>query len=331
MDQTGMTIIRKETRFSRMFGDYRGILPSLLFLFLFGIIFFSSDSSASQSTFQLFAKRMVPLGLLALGLYPVMICNYIDLSQFATAQLTSTVAILLINDGMIAQFTIPIMFFIGVTIGLINGLVISHLRIHPILVTYCMGMILKGIMFISTKGRMVLISQKDVFHFWRQDILGFPVTLIGFLILFLLLTYMMGSTILGRKFLALGGNRSASYFSGIGIHRIEILSFMISSVMSTIAGFATIVVSMSVSTGLDLSVDLRAIVILILGGTTFRQKGRPVGILTGLLVYGILESGLMHFGIPAHIHQLIKGSVLLSVIMINALLHRSRSGSTENS
>jgi ribose/xylose/arabinose/galactoside ABC-type transport system permease subunit len=101
--------------------------------------------------------------------------------------------------------------------------------------------------------------------------------------------------------------------------------------MSTIAGFATIVVSMSVSTGLDLSVDLRAIVILILGGTTFRQKGRPVGILTGLLVYGILESGLMHFGIPAHIHQLIKGSVLLSVIMINALLHRSRSGSTENS
>lgn len=312
-----------DIRFSRAFTEYREILPSLIFLFVFGIIFISSDFPVSQSTFQLFAKRMVPLGFLAFGLYPVMICKYIDLSQFATAQLTSTIAIILLNKGLITQFTFPVILFIGVLIGLINGVVISYLRIHPILVTYCMSMILKGIMFISTKGRMVQISQKNVLYFWRQEIVGIPLILIGFLLLFILFRYIMNNTLLGRKFIALGSNRNASYFSGISIHRIEIISLVISSIMSTIAGFATIVVSMSVSTGLDLSIDLRAIIILILGGTTFKQKGRPVGILTGLLVYGILESGLMHFGIPMYFHQLIKGSVLLSVIISNAYFNHN--------
>lgn len=78
---------------------------------------------------------------------------------------------------------------------------------------------------------------------------------------------------------------------------------------------------MSINTGLDLTIDLSGIIILVIGGTTFKQKGKPLGILTGLIVFGFLKSGLILLGIPSYFHMLLKGLVFLFFIFVNNRLY----------
>lgn len=194
--------------------SYLTTIPSLFILILIILIFPAFSQNRDLSSFQLFIKLFIPYGIIALGLYPVMISGNIDLSQFATAQLAATLAIGAFNNEKLSYFVIPLIIILGGTIGLINGTVISYLQISPVLVTYCMSLILKGIMFIITKGRMVKISQKNILSLWRQNIFGIPILLFGFILCYLFISYLMNKTIIGRKFTALGHNNKVCSYSG---------------------------------------------------------------------------------------------------------------------
>lgn len=307
-----------------MRAKYSSLIPTFTLLSLLAVLSALTPNIFSEGTANVFFRSIVPYGIIAIGLYPVMASRYIDLSQFAVADFIGTVIIVSLNASESFFIFIPLVLLIGSLIGLVNGIVVARVRVHPILATYCMSLIIKGVMFIITKGRMVRFSEQSFLSLGRGDIFGIPIPLIILFLVFFIVMYIIHHTILGRQLIASGSNTKASYFSGIQVENVQAIAFIISGACAALAGLVFVSISGSVATGLDLSVNLSAVIIVVLGGTDLYRRGSPFGIFFGLLLFYILEKGLIHYGIMDYYHSLIKGIVLLVVILINYCSHEFR-------
>ncbi|MCF7942521.1 MAG: ABC transporter permease [Spirochaetia bacterium] len=311
------------------------LVPSVVLLSVLVGAALLTAGPITGETVRIFVQSTVPYGIIAIGLYPVMIGKHIDLSQFAIADLIGALIIVGINTQLPIAMIIPLVLLLGALIGLVNGIVVARLRVHPILTTYCMSLIIKGVMFIITKGRLVYLDSLDFLQVGKSTILGIPTPVMTLLLCFAGVMYTVHLTILGRKIIATGSNGRASFFSGIRIDDVKIIAFMISGSCAALAGTMAVAASGSVATGLDLSVNLSAIVIVVLGGTDLLRKGNPLGLIFGLLLFWILERSLIQYGIDEHYQQLFKGIVLLMVILANNGFHqllevsRKRPGSAD--
>lgn len=306
----------------RRTGDLVHALPAAALLCVALVLTAATTTSLDAGTVRLFFGTMVPLGLIAVGLYPVLLSKDIDLSQFAVADLAGTTAALMANAGFSPVWVVLATCAIGGAFGLVNGGVVGYVRVNSFLATYCMSLVVKGVMFIATEGRMVNLSDRWLLAVGRGDLCGVPNPVFLFLIGFAALIFLMNHTVQGRKIVAVGSNATASRFSGIRVPMVALGVFLFSSLSAALSGLASISIHGSVATGLNLSVNLSAIVVVVFGGTDFDRQGRPVGILVGLVLYALLERGLARLGVQDYYLMLIQGGILLTILLCNALIDR---------
>ena len=303
------------------FASISPILLILIGLFAMSII---SPEAFTFSNLGVYIRMLVPFGIMAIGLYPVMISGYIDVSQYAIAQFTGALAAMASNNSEVVFPILAAGVLVGMGLGFVNGTVVTRFKVHPILTTYCMSLIIKGIMFVVTQGRMVTLSNTKLLSVGRGSLLGIPYPIILLFIVFGIIMYVLHYSMFGRRLIATGLNDRASYYSGIATNRIKTLAFAVSGASAALAGITMAAIDASIATGLDISVNLSAIIILVLGGTDFRNVGRPYGIFFGMLLFGMLERGFLLLGVADYYHMFFRGCVLLLVIISNSFF-RERS------
>src|SRR3984893_11951750 len=140
-----------------------------------------------------------------------------DLSVGSVQVLTAIVAagLLSVVDPVLA---IVGALLAGLTLGLLNGILISKLRLPAFVVTFGMMSIVRGIALLVTQGQSVMITRHSEFGLLNNGkILGLPVPLIVMMIVFVVLSALLKHTPFGRHACAIGGNRGAAIVSGVSI------------------------------------------------------------------------------------------------------------------
>ena len=266
------------------------------------------------SVMQLFAS----LGLVALGLGLSMMVREFDLSVAGIFSLAGCIAV--ITGGANPWLGALLGIAAGVFSGMIQGLIMTRLKLSSVGVTLGGLLTLQGLAYVLSGNQTLSYPNMSVALGLNAPFVQlFSVRSAVALAVFLLAALVMRYTYVGRDVIATGSDRRASRVAGLNTDRILIGVFAASGASSALAG-----VLLSYSLGAASPVGLSdvlapAAAAAIVGGVSVvGGRGSPAGIAAGVLTLCVLRSGLSAIGVPPYVHDLVTGGILLFIAVLDA-------------
>ncbi|WP_422528966.1 ABC transporter permease [Serratia fonticola] len=275
----------------------------------------------SAANFQSIASQIPVVGILTLAMAITMLTGGINLSIIATANASALVMAWVCTHLEPTFSSMMVMLLAGVSValvvGIINGVLISVVRVSPILATLGIMTLLKGINVLISKGSAISNFPSYVLALDRSYFLGVPVPLYLFAVVVLLLWLVLAKTPLGRQIYLSGSNEKATFFSGINTRRTLIWVYVISSLLCAVAALLMMSKLNSAKASYGESLLLITILATVLGGVNPDGGfGKVFGIVLALFLLQMLESGLNIMGVSSYITMALWGSLLLAFIFV---------------
>lgn len=272
-------------------------------------------------------KQVSINGLIALGMTFVILTGGIDLSVGAIVGLTGMVMGMMINSGVNEIIAIVAALGLGAMLGYINGFFVANMKLQAFIVTLATMTTFAGITLLISDARPASgitkkvegVSQAPVLNFFSQgEILGLPFPMILMFIMLAILMVILHKTKFGRGVYALGGNEEVARLSSIPTNRYKRLVYTISGSMSALAGIILVSRLSSAQPTAGSGFELDAIAAVVIGGTSLAGgKGRIFGTFIGVLIIGVLNTGLNLIGVSSFWQQIIKGLVILGAVLLD--------------
>jgi ribose/xylose/arabinose/galactoside ABC-type transport system permease subunit len=294
----------------------RKYTPLLILIAL--LIFFSilSPNFMTAKNIVIIIRQVSFAAISAVGMMFVMIGGAIDLSIGSQIVLTNIALSILMVDYKVPPFlAIPLILVLGTTLGVINGTLAVRLKIHPLIITLGTASIFKGIGYIMAQSRNIM-GFPDSFRWFGQGFIGpVPVPIIIMLIVALTGSFVLTRTYFGRYIFALGGNEETARLAGVNINGMKVLLFAICGFISAITSILLLsrVFAGQTATGQGLEFD--CLTAALLGGVSFKGgEGTVFGLMTGILIIGVLNNAMQLASFPDFSQNVVKGAVLLLAV-----------------
>ncbi|WP_322792561.1 ABC transporter permease [Bellilinea sp.] len=324
------------------------LVDNLVWVFvIISLIVFSLISENFFTPFNLvnILSRVAPLALLVIGQSFTLITANFDLSSESTMGFTAMVAALLLASQVNGGFGVElnpflgmlIMLLVGVLIGALNGVFITRLGMNNFIMTVAMLMILRGATYAISPGKSVNFLPEEfnwlgggsLFRLPLENgkFVAVPVAMFFVILAFLVAHIITKYTRFGRDMYAVGSNRQAAEAAGIDSKRVILLVYMVSGLCAALAGLldAGRMDSATPRTGAGLIFPVQAAAVI--GGISlFGGRGNLIGAFGGVLLWGILDTGLNIARVSPFWIEVSRGALLLFAMFIDALkvryLHR---------
>jgi len=317
------------------------VVDNLIWVFVVvSLVVFSLISKSFFTPFNLvnILSRVAPLGLLVIGQSFTLITANFDLSSESAMGFTAMVAALLLasqkNGGLGLEWNpfvgILVMLAVGVLIGLFNGVFITRLGMNNFIMTVAMLMILRGATYAISPGKSVNFLP-EAFRWLgggalfrvplaNGKMLAIPAAMFFLIFAFLVAFVVTKYTRFGRNMYAVGSNRQAAEAAGIDARRVILVVYVISGFCAALAGLldAGRMDSATPRTGAGLIFPVQAAAVI--GGISlFGGRGNLIGAFGGVLLWGILDTGLNIAKVSPFWIEVSRGALLLFAMFIDAL------------
>jgi len=304
------------------------ILLALAALLLLGVLRY--DHFASAYNVNSFWRYNSMFALISVGMAFVIITGGIDLSVGTVAALASVVAALASPYGGLVAVLAGA--GAGLAIGLLNGLVITHMRILPFIVTLATSLGAHGLALLLGHNDAVSIAPTSSFgNFGQGDLWGLPIPGIVAAVAAVLGWLALRSTRFGRHALAIGGSEEASRLMGLNVDRTLVAVYALSGLLAGIAGAILAAQFGAGQPNEGVGWELFAISAVVLGGTLLTGgQGSIAMTIAGVALLGLVfnllnfENGLGFISLSAYWQSVIRGVFLLLVIVLQARVLEKR-------
>ncbi|MBN3832529.1 ribose ABC transporter permease [Burkholderia sp. Ac-20344] len=294
-----------------------GMLPVLVLLCI-GFAFMT-DGFASWQNLSIVAQQASINIVLAAGMTFVILTGGIDLSVGSILAAAAVGSLIASNIPGLGWLGIPVALAIGLAFGLVNGALISFLRLPPFIVTLGALTAVRGIARLIGNDTTIFNPQLPFAAIGNGSILGVPWLVVIALVVVVASWFILRRTVLGMRIYSVGGNREAARLSGINVRAIELFVYAASGLLAGLGALMS-AARLYAANGLQLgqSYELDAIAAVILGGTSFvGGVGSIVGTLIGALIIAVLTNGLVLLGVSDIWQYIIKGLVIIGAVALD--------------
>lgn len=261
-------------------------------------------------------RGAIPLAILAGCQTITMVTAGIDLSVSAVASMSGFVVATLVGD-MGLPVAILVALIVSAIVGFVNGIGAGVFRVHPLIMTLGMSLVVLGLANVWQLVRVQTGSgvPTQFRQLGANMMFGFiPVSLLLFIPLALLIMFMLNRTGFGRLLYAIGDNEMASRLSGAKTWQVLTVLYVISGVLAGIAGFLYSGLTNTASVTLADSALLPSAAAAVIGGTSILGgRGTYSGTMVGALILTVISSILSSLGYPEAIRQILFGSMIVFV------------------
>ena len=270
------------------------------------------------SNFFNISRQAAVITIIAIGETFVIITAGIDLSVGSNVTLSSCVlALVMISTGNIALGVFAGLAT-GLSVGLINGLLVAKADLPPFIVTLGMLGIAQGAALVITVGRSMFGLPRAFKIVGQGTILGIPVPLIIILVLTVIFHAILTYNRLGRYILSLGGNEEATRLSGINVDLVKISAYLISGLMGAIGGIVLSSRINSAHPAAGQGLELDAIAAAVIGGTSLMGgEGTIIGTLIGSFMMAVIRNGLNLLNVNTFWQQMVIGVVIIGAVWMD--------------
>jgi ribose transport system permease protein len=278
----------------------------------------------------------LPLALAAAGETFVLLTNGIDASIGSVITLSNVVCAVVAADGH-GSLAVVAALAAGAGAGLVNGLVVSYLRIAPLIATLATGSIYSGIALslLSAPGGSV----PGWLSSWTaSDVDSVPVAAIWLLVALVLGWVVLRRTPFGIDIQALGGSESAAWSAGINVTRTRIGAYVASGLCTALAGVVLAGLTQSGDPTIGNVYLLDGIAAVVVGGTSLAGGvGTIGGSILGAIALSLVSSVLLVSGISTNYQYIVTGLIVIGALLAHTVqgkvglrgLRRSRRVATE--
>lgn len=303
----------------------QGIL--IAFAVFMAVVALNSSSFLTTDNVLSVLRQVSIMGVMALGVTFVVICGRLDLSVGSALSLT-TVLVVDLHDKIGPGPAMGVALAAGLLVGAINGLLVGALKLNSLIVTLGMLSALQGLTLIYTGGKNVGIARPDdtwFAFFGRDHLFGLPVPLLIFLVMAIVLGVILKRSAFGRQIMAVGGNETASRFSGVKARRIVFQAYLLSGLTVAIAAIIMGSRVMGAQNNVGEGYDLQVLAGVILGGTSLLGgSGSIFRTVAGIVILGFIQNGLLLLGYPYYVQWLVTWGVIIVAVWLDVASKRGK-------
>ncbi len=339
---TASDAIAAESVFARLrnWRDYRiraehirdyGVIAVFLAMFVF--LTLKSDAFLTKDNLLNLLYSNSAVGIAACAVTLVVIAGNFDLSlggiYIFSALLAAWVAV---HWNIWLSF--PVALAAGAAMGLVNGILVTKLRVNAFLATLASGLVFFGMDKLVSNGQAIYVGTSsggtqhdaDIWTFLGQNkVAGVQYPVIFFVVIAIVLQILLSRTVFGRHIYGVGGNREAARLSGLKVDRIIITTFIIAGLAAGVAGLLDYSALAQGSPGDPTSQNLAlaAIAGVALGGTSiFGGVGSVWRTVLGVLMLGLIVNGFNLLGVPDFYQDIVRGGLIIVAVAIGSLAER---------
>ncbi|SQI98507.1 autoinducer 2 ABC transporter permease LsrC [Aggregatibacter aphrophilus] len=301
----------------KLIQDNRELTILIAIGLLFLLLGFVGNGFHLQTITMVFSSAQIVI-LLAIGATFVILTRNIDVSVGSTMGLSAVIVGSLLNSGYDLTSAFLLTLCCGLAAGLLNGVLVTTLRIPAIVATLGTLGLYKGIMLLITSGKWIegLPQQLKTL----SEPIFLHISPIGWVLLILILTayYFLTKLPAGRNFYAVGDNLQGAMQLGVHIDWVRIVAFSINGMTAALAGivFASQIGFVPNSTGNGL--EMKAIAACVLGGISLLGgAGNLIGAVLGAYFLIQIDTILVLLKVPAYWNNFVAGIVLLTVLVFD--------------
>ncbi len=305
---------------SRRLLDETGVLVGLaLVLALFGALIGPQFFRASNM--ELVARQTVIVCVAALGMTMVIVSGGIDLSVGSVVALSTVViAVILRNHGPAVAALGGIAA--GAVCGIVNGLLITQLKVVPFIVTLGTMLLVRGAAkgFADERRIEAPVTWLNTLLRTARDGSGvlLPTGIWITVLLAVVVAITLRYTRFGRHLFAIGSSERTARLCGVRINRTKVIVYTVAGALAALAGvmeFSKLSVGdPTVSNGLELDVIAA---VIIGGGSLAGGRGSVVGTIAGAAIMAVIQIGCSQQGLPNWVQQIVTGSIIVGAVALD--------------
>jgi len=250
--------------------------------------------------------------------------SVLGLAAVVTAYLTGASADasgLLLNGFL----TLGIVLFMGAAIGLFNGFFIVKLKISSFIITLASYLIFRAVGLVVTKGHGVIRLRPEVVAVARINFGPIPLLVVIMIAVYALFHVVLTRTQFGRHIYLVGDSREASYNAGIRVDKVLFGAFILSGVLSALAGWLLAARTNGSSPGIGMGMLFEAFAAVVIGGVSLRGGvGKLTGVFAGAILLSAVSTAVSIVGMPPFYMNIIRGGFIIIAVLIDALISRIR-------
>ena len=256
-------------------------------------------------------EQSVIFGLMGIGMTFVIITGGIDLSVGSILALVAVTAAKLSSGGMNVVGVVVISALLGAVLGLVNGFMVSYMKLQPFIATMGSMSIYRGISYIVTDGFPVSgVASSFRSLFYGKIAVGLRSSVVVLIVFAIIAHVLLKYTRFGNYVYAMGGNEEATKLSGVRVDRNRVVAYIICGVGSGLA--AMILIAKLASGEPTAGYELNAIAAACIGGTSMSGgRGTIAGTVIGAILFSALKVGLITSGVDTFWQYVATGVVII--------------------
>ena len=252
----------------------------------------------------------------AIGLSFVMIGGGIDLSVGWQMSLVGVITAM-----MMVEFQLPVWICIltglalGTLLGLINGFIVTSIKVFPLIVTIATSTVFQGISYIISQSRTFRSYPDEFLYITQGRVLGLPFDIFLTIIIVLFAMFVYTKTSFGWKVMAVGGNEEASRLAGIKTRAIKTSLYAICGFFVAVATMVMLSKANTTNSSFGPGIEFTVLTAAIIGGISFMGgEGNMPALVAGVFILAVLGNGMQLAGWGTYAQYIVKGIILLIAV-----------------
>lgn len=245
------------------------------------------------------ADQMAPVGMLALCVCITFLIGGIDLSVVAVANTAAIAAALTTNAlepsmGAMGASLVGVVacLAVGAVAGLINGTLVSRLRVHPIAITLGTLALFTGISTGITGGS-TQFGTGSLSFLGSGTVLGVPASFLVFVLVVAVLAFITLRTRFGFRMYSVGASEKVSRFARVNVEQVQVRTYMLSGLIAAVAGLVMFAGTNAASVSFGSSYLIQAILVAVISGVDpYGGRGRIALVILAVAIMQQVQTGI---------------------------------------
>lgn len=294
-------------------------------IFLIWAIYLALNTRNFATANNLFTvlRQASIIGVVAIGAHYIILLGDMDLSLAANLSLTGVVmASLMVNNELPPILAAVMTLGLGALIGLVNGLVITRLKINSIITTLGMMSILEGLAFILTQGKTIFGDSINGIKFLSSGTIldAIPVPVIILFVFYAVAFVVLRRTTYGAYVFASGNNAKAAWLAGVNVDRVKVATYILAGMLAAFGGVMQIARQGTATAGMGSDFLFPILTAVVLGGASLTGgRGKIVNTLIAAIFLTTITNGMVLLGISIYTQRVISGLILIVALSLDRL------------
>lgn len=271
-------------------------------------------------------RQTAMISVMAVACTFVMAAGQIDLTVGAVAAMTAMIVSLILKSTNSILLALAAGLGFGCLVGLVNGVLITKLRLPAFLATMGMMQVVRGsAMWITETAAVPIENAGFNFIFGVGNIAGIPVLILWTVLFYIIGILIFNKTAFGRHTLATGGNEVSAGYSGINTVKVKITAFIMSGAFAAFAGIMYAARLQAGRYSYGDGDEMSVIAAVVLGGTSMSGgSGSVIGALFGSILMGLINNALILAGLSTAQQTIVKGAIIVIAVALSNLAQKKK-------